>query len=99
MANEVVQVNYESLERIRREFARCAEESARMHQRLKNGAGKLVGSKWEGEAARKFFNEMENEVLPAFGRLEQALCGADEMVAALALQFRQAEEEAAALFK
>jgi WXG100 family type VII secretion target len=99
MANDVIQVNYDALERIQREFSRCAEESTRIHQRLKNGAGRLVGSKWEGEAARKFFNEMDEDVLPAFDRLSKALTGCEEVTASLIQEFRQAEEEAAALFR
>jgi WXG100 family type VII secretion target len=99
MANDVIQVNYDALERIQREFSRCAEESARIHQSLKNGTGRLVGSKWEGEAARKFFSEMDEDVLPAFDRLSKALTGCEEVTASLIQEFRQAEEEAAALFR
>ncbi len=99
MANDVIQVNYEALQRMQRDFARCVEETAQMQQRLKNGADRLVGSKWEGAAARQFFNEMDDEVLPAFDRLSKALTGCQEVTAAIIQEFRQAEEEAAALFK
>jgi len=99
MANDVIQVNYEVLERIKQDFTRQAEESERMLQKIKSSSERLVGRQWEGEAARKFFHEMEDDVLPAFDRLSKALFGCQDVTAELAKEFRQAEEEAAALFK
>lgn len=99
MSQNVIQANYEALERILREFERCAEDSEKMHQRLKAGMDQLVIRRWEGEGSRAFFKEMENEVLPAFTRLTDALSACQQTTGQVISTFQRAEEEAAALFK
>jgi WXG100 family type VII secretion target len=99
MAANTIQVNYDALEQIMREFERCAEDSARMHAHLRASVENLVPGGWEGEGSNIFCREMENVVLPGVDRLAKALYASQEVTARLVREFRQAEEEGASLFK
>jgi len=53
---------------------------------------------WEGAAADKFFNEMDQIVLPAVARLADALSAGAEIGRDIGLTIRRADEETQGLF-
>ena len=56
------------------------------------------GKHWEGEAAVKFFNEMDQTVLPALARLADALGSGAVIAREIADIIRKADEETQSFF-
>ena len=57
-----------------------------------------AGKHWEGEAAVKFFNEMDQTVLPALARLADALGSGAALARESADIIRKADEETQSFF-
>ncbi len=90
---ERIEVNYESLERIRNSFAQQGQDVQTMTQKIKSQVDALRGGGWMGQGANAFYGEMDNDIFPALERLRKALEEADRVVAAIMAEFRNAEEE------
>jgi WXG100 family type VII secretion target len=98
MSNEYVQSNYEELDHVAQRFARQAELTAQMLQRLKQQSEALRNS-WEGKAADAFSREMGTVLLPGVKRLHQAQVQARTTIQAIKQTMENAENEAAGLFR
>ncbi len=68
-----VQVNYDEMENIIKLMQSEENELRALLQQTKGKVESLHGNQWVGQGADKFFNEMEGTVLPAMGRMVQAL--------------------------
>jgi len=97
MPDDVIQVNYEQLEDVVRRWDRCADTTDAILSGLSRTMDDLRGG-WEGEASKRFFDEMEGRVLPRLRRLNQALAESQQTTRQLVRTFQEAEEQAAQLF-
>ena len=68
-----VQVNYDEMQAIIKLLQQEEEELKALLQQTKGKVESLHGNQWVGQGADKFFNEMEGTVLPAMGRMVNAL--------------------------
>jgi WXG100 family type VII secretion target len=64
----------------------------------KSKADALHGNQWVGDAADRFFNEMEQVVLPAVARLARALGVGADVANEIMNTIRQADEETQSFF-
>ena len=98
MANSLFQLNYDELESIAKKFKDEGEDMARLHstthQRVRD-----LHKEWIGEAAEKFFDEMETELLPAVQRLAQALFLSQDVTNDIMKIIQGADEETAGYFR
>jgi len=93
MTNGIILANYEELDEIAKRFARIAEETGQIVQRIRGAAESLENGGWEGGGAGAFYNEMNDEVFPALERLDTALQESGQAAHQVAQIFRDAEEE------
>ena len=68
-----IQVNYDDMQNIIKGMQSEQAEIGQLLKQTKSKVESLHNNQWMGQGADKFFNEMEQTVLPAMGRLEQAL--------------------------
>lgn len=99
MSNDVVQVRYDQLEDIANRFARKAQETAQLQQRILRDAQALQNGGWMGAGSQAFSNEMNSVVQPAMQRLIQAFETASSTSKEIKQIMLAAEEEAARPFK
>lgn len=99
MAADVVQVEYDQLERLAQRFGQQAEAAAALTGQVRQRADVLEQGGWRGDAADSFSAELRGNLFPALGRLEAVLGEADAATRTIAATLRQAEDEAAALFR
>lgn len=93
-----IQADYEQLEQVSSRFNNQSQAIQQMLQRVKSSMDKLEGGGWIGRGSDSFFNEMQDEVLPASTRLQDALAQAGQLTQQIAQTVRTAEEEAGGLF-
>ena len=98
MAADRIEVDYGQLQELANTFQVNAESLQTMQNRINSGMNQLVGDRWTGEGASRFFAEMDAEVLPALGRLKDTLFESEETLQQIALIFSQAEENGSAPF-
>lgn len=98
MSADVVQGNYEQLQQVATRFQRQSEQIGMMEAQLRRGMQKLEQS-WEGRGSQAFQREMGSLTIPGIVRLKNALNQANSITAKIANTLKQAEEEAAKLFK
>lgn len=99
MAADLIQVQYEDLNKIALQFGRSAAETEQTFQRLHRQMATLQNGGWTGRGATAFYREMDSEVLPAVKRLHEALRTAQTTTQQVSRDYRQAEEEAARVFR
>ena len=99
MPTNKVQLNYDELSAIRDRFSRQADAVNQMQQNIRGKMDVLQSGGWIGRGANAFFQEMDNDVLPAVQRLQNAMAQAASEVQRLCDQARAAEESAANLFR
>jgi WXG100 family type VII secretion target len=73
VAKPKVRCDYDALNVIAQAFGRQADLSRRTLDQLKSTMDVLQGGDWEGQAALRFYQEMQDQVLPVVQRLAQAL--------------------------
>jgi WXG100 family type VII secretion target len=71
--NKILQIQYGDMGNIINGMKSEQAEVQQMFQQTKNKVDSLHNNQWQGEAADKFFMEMENSVLPSLNRLAIAL--------------------------
>src|SRR5574342_272732 len=98
MANSFFQLNYDQLTSIAKKFKDEGEDIARLHSVTRQRVRDLH-SEWVGEAAEKFFEEMETELLPAVQRLAQALFLSQDVTGDIIKIIQDADEETAGYFR
>jgi len=99
VSSSTTRADYESLSQIARSFGQQADATRQSLQRLRSKMGVLQGGDWEGKGADKFYQEMDSAVLPAVQRLAQALERASETTRQISRVMKQAEDDAARLFR
>lgn len=97
MAEKTI-VNYDELQRFSKQFENEAESWAEMNSRTRQMLHELE-SEWIGAGSKKFFEEFENELMPALKRLHYALMFSSESIQDILKIFDEAENETANLFK
>jgi WXG100 family type VII secretion target len=97
-SSSLFQSDYEELDTIASTFntlgGAVESEYTHLKQAIEN-----MRDKWIGEGSTKFFQEMEDEVLPGLQRLQQALEQGGGKIKSIAGQIREHEEQASSLFK
>ena len=91
---ERIRVNYEALNKIQQEFAQLANDVRDMAGRIKTQDANLRQGGWIGRGSEAFYAEMDDLVMPAIGRLGQALEEGGQALGRVANVLGQAEEEA-----
>ncbi len=99
MNSQIVQANYESLERTAQRFAQQAEEQTQMARAADRALAPLHSGGWIGRGSQAFFAEMHTEVMPALQRLIAALREAEDVTTQMRQLMQEAEAEAARLFQ
>jgi len=97
--SDEIKADYQQLEQIASKFASQAQTVEQTLQKVRNSMGKLENGGWIGQAASKFFGEMNSQVLPSSQRLHQALGEAGRAVKEVSNTIKQAEEEAGSPFR
>jgi len=98
MSAEVIQGNYEQLQQVATRFQRQSEQIGMMEAQLRRGMQRLESS-WEGRGSQAFNREMSSLTMPGIVRLKNALTQAHSVTTKIATTLKQAEDEAAKLFK
>lgn len=94
-----IRYQYDSLEEFARRFSDHAAAAEQAKMRLARQLAILEGGGWLGEGAQRFSAEMRELILPALDRLAQALETSHAGLLRAAETMRDAEQEAAALFR
>jgi WXG100 family type VII secretion target len=80
-------------------FARESSSMGGTLQRVKQQMETLQSGDWVGQGANAFYREMQDEILPALGKLGSALAVGDRVTRQVQQIIEQADEEAARLFR
>jgi len=99
MTASKVRADHEQLAQITQNFNREGENTRKALQNIKQKMEVLQGGHWVGKGATKFYNEMNNAVLPSLSRLVLALEQAGRITQKISGLMRQAEDEAAGIFR
>ena len=99
MPSSKVRADYPALAEIAKIFARQSAASKRSLQSIKRQVGVLQGGDWIGQGATRFYREMDNDVMPSLNRLAGALGNADRTTRQISKIMKQAEEDAARIFR
>jgi len=97
MAN-TQQVNYDEMQAIIKQLESEEEEIKALFNQTKSKVESLHGSQWMGEAADKFFQEMEGVVLPKTTKMIYALNVAGQVAKQIINIIHQADEETKGFF-
>lgn len=97
MANNNLQLNFDDLTSIAKMFKDEGEDLMRLHSTTRQKV-RDMHKEWIGEAADKFFDEMETVLLPAVQRLSQALFLSQDTASEIMKIIREADEETAGYF-
>jgi WXG100 family type VII secretion target len=92
------QVNYDEMNNIVKSLKAEEDEIMNLLKSTKSKVESLHGNQWVGEAADRFFNEMEQMVLPAMSRLARALGVGASVAQEIMNTIRQADEETQSYF-
>jgi len=95
---DTTQVDYDQMQAIIKQLKTEEQEIAHLLKSTQSKVEGLHGNQWVGDAADKFFNEMEQSVLPGMNRLVHALDVAGNIAQQIVNAFRQAEEETKGYF-
>ena len=90
--------DYDAMQGISKQFLTDQNDISNLLNQTKSKVETLHGNLWMGEAADKFFAEMENTVLPSLSRLVNALGRASEVTLKVSDTIRQADEETKTFF-
>ena len=96
MAADIISANYELLGAVSRQFDQQAQVAKQVLTQLNGQLATLKGGGWMATAADKFFQSMDDEVMPGMLRLHQALMAASEKSKQLVELYKQAEQDASA---
>jgi WXG100 family type VII secretion target len=92
------QVNYDEMQNIIKSLRSEEEEINQLLKQTQSKVESLHNNQWVGQGADQFFNEMEQSVLPAMGRLGQALGVGANVAQQIINIIHQADEETKSFF-
>lgn len=98
MSAPTIRGDYDGLKTIAGTLRSQGDAIKAMNQRIKSAMETLKGGDWIGEGARKYYAEMDGQVMPALQRLANALSEAGRVTQEIASTIKQAEEGAAGCF-
>lgn len=99
MSSDIIQADYVELERISARFLINAEGIDNLRGLMHSNVQNLTQGDWKGRGSHAFLAEMEHDIFPSIQRLIHALKQAQIVTLDIIQTVRQAEEEAADLFK
>ncbi|MCC6976464.1 MAG: WXG100 family type VII secretion target [Anaerolineae bacterium] len=99
MVAQRIQGDYDRLQEILKVFMHHADMTVALTVQVEGLVEQLQGGAWRGVGAEAFYAEMGDLILPAMRRLEDALQFAGEKTGKIHHILREAEEEAARLFR
>jgi WXG100 family type VII secretion target len=91
---ETIQVEYEVLTQAKNKFTQLMDEITQMSNSINGKAEALRQDGWQGRGSDAFYNEMNDRVTPALGRLHQALEQASSTTNQIAEVYHEADESA-----
>src|SRR5688572_27068237 len=94
-----VRSDHDALKNVSSSFKQNAETTKQTTQNLKSKMEVLRGKDWVGKGAAKFYQEMDSSVFPSLKRLSVALDKSSQLTLKISQIMKQAEDDAAALFK
>jgi WXG100 family type VII secretion target len=97
MAN-TQQLNYDEMQAIIKQLEAEEEDVKAIFNQTKGMVESLHGSQWMGEAADRFFAEMEGQVLPKTAKMLYALNVAGQVAKQIVNIIHQADEETKSFF-
>lgn len=98
MSAAKVRSDFDQLNNIAGTFGSQSDAIGQMTQNLKGKMEQLRGGDWVGKGATKFYNEMDNSVMPSLKRLQNALSQANSTTKKIAQLMKQTEDESARIF-
>jgi WXG100 family type VII secretion target len=98
MAPSKFKADYSGLSEIAKTFGSEAENSRQSISNLKSKMETLRGGDWKGDAANKFYAEMDGAVLPAYTRLSKALDSAQQITIKIRTLAKQTEDTTSKIF-
>src|SRR5258705_10481660 len=99
MAAAKVRADYEQLKELARQMSRQAQTARQSLGALQQRLDTLQGGDWVGQGANAFYQEMAEQLLPAFRRLADALEAASQSAAQISAIMAQAEADAARVLR
>lgn len=96
---DYIRVDYDELDEVAIKFGRLAEDSYELFLKVRRAEDALRYEGWTGREASRFYDEVEESVLPALRRLVEALEGARAISCQIKEQMEAAEREAIASFR
>jgi len=96
MAIGEIKVNYPVFDKMAQEFEAYSERVQQLNRRLEDQEDVLRAGAWIGEEATRFYIEMDNELLPALSRLENAMNAYSDTMRRIKQVYEEAEYEASA---
>jgi WXG100 family type VII secretion target len=93
-----VHLNYDELGTIVKKFRDEGEDVVQMQLKMRDRV-QALHKDWVGQGADKFFNEMENDMLPALTRLAGALFYAQDVLNKIIKTIQTFDEDTAGYFK
>jgi WXG100 family type VII secretion target len=94
-----IRCDYDQMDQVSNQFNQQAQHIEDMNNKIHAVYDKLRDKGWEGQAAEKFFDEMDSKIIPSEVRLKQALEQASQACKQIAQSIKQAEQEASQLFR
>jgi len=75
-----IQYNYDDLEGVVREFQDLSSDLQQTANKIMQKKEVLRGGGWKGKGAEKFYQEMDDQILPALKRAHMAMDTASERI-------------------
>lgn len=94
-----VRSDYDLLSQIARTFGAQSDNTQKSVQSIRRQMDTLKNGDWVGKGATQFYQEMEQNVLPALTRLVNALRQAGQITAQISALMKGAENDAASCFR
>ena len=95
---EIVQFDYDQLKGISQRFAEQADQVRAQYDKVLQQMDVLKANSWVGPNADKYYEIMDNQLLPACKRLSDALDKGGEVTQQVAKMMQDAEEESKGYF-
>jgi WXG100 family type VII secretion target len=98
MPAPIIRIDLDTLSRIAASFSSGSADIQQMLRRVNQQVGTLRSGDWIGVGATKFYDEMENDVVPALTRLAAALESADRITRQIKQIMEGADDEMSRIF-
>ena len=99
MAAPRIRVDYEQINQVSKKFANNSDGIGTINQKVARQVEVLRGGHWIGRGATAFYQEMDNEILPALKRLSEAFGMADRVTQGIIQVMHETDEEIANLLQ